>query len=220
MLERPSVVGRGGRASRWATRAARVLLGAALAACSRPEPITVELPRPPVSTARPEIVQAPAPPPSAKPAEPVAPTAFPLDSLQSNAPKLGAACGESQRAFCGQSGRIAVTGYRFEHHRFREDLPCKPLGTTRTSLTVEREIASACVAGDRLYVETTCIVCRISSGTVVEGLVSEMTHGQLEFVQRHAGLRGAPLRTAAAWERAIADAHADHARNANAKPNN
>ena len=195
------------------------VVGASLAACSRPEPVTVELVRPQATAPRPEptaqatqAAQA-QPPPTSN--EPVEPTPIPLGALEGSAPKLGAACAEGQRPFCGPSGRVAVTAYRFHQHRMRDDLPCKPVSTSGSTLTVERELVSACVAGDRLYVESTCIVCRISSGTVLEGNVSDMTPGQLAFVQRHAGLRGAPLRTAEAWERAITDAHAK-----GSKPNN
>ncbi|MBK6463247.1 MAG: hypothetical protein IPF92_19915 [Myxococcales bacterium] len=182
----------------------------AMGACARPDPITVELPRPSASGPRPDLfptasVATPAPAPTAT--EPAKPTPFPLTQLQTNAPSLGGPCGASTRAFCGTSGRVAVTAHQFQF-RGPEQPACQPVSLGRPDVAAAH-VTSACVEGDHLFVTTSCIICRSPSGTSIEGLVSDMTPGQLAFVQKQAGLDGPPLLSAQEWDLAIRSAHSN-----------
>lgn len=181
-----------------------------LAACSRPEPITVELPRPP-SGPRPELFPSAQPVATAAPTAttPAKPTPFPLTRQERDAPKLGTPCTDADRPFCGTGTRVAVTAH---HYQFRMNVKrvCEPLRLRPLQLrNGEHHATSACVAGDHLIVDTTCVVCRMPTGTSIEGLVSEMTPGQLAFLQEHMGLPGEPAITAAAWDGVIQAANAN-----------
>ncbi len=104
---------------------------------------------------------------------------------------------------------MAIRAFAYHSFRAQADRPCKPLPVTPSKGSVDRESVGACVEGDHLYVESSCIPCRLPSGTVVEALVSEMTPGQASFAQARAGLGAlAPLRTLSAWQDAIRDANA------------
>lgn len=183
--------------------------GPTLGACSRPEPITVELPRPLSSGPRPDLfpTASAAPAPAPTPTEPAKPTPFPLTHLASDAPTLGAPCATGDRAFCGTGARVAVTAHRYQF-RGPERPACQPLSVAPADF-MAGHTTSACVEGDHLYVNRTCVVCRSPSGTAIEGLVSEMTPGQLAFVQEHVGLKGAPLLSAQEWDLAIRSAHSN-----------
>jgi hypothetical protein len=75
------------------------------------------------------------------------------------------------------------------------------------------EATSACVAGDVVHVVSACIVCRMPSGTYAEGVASEMTPSQIDFLQKQMHVQSAsPPRNAAAWEVAIREAGAKRAR--------
>jgi hypothetical protein len=67
---------------------------------------------------------------------------------------------------------------------------------------------SACATDDKVVVDTSCIVCRMPQGTVVEAVISELTPQQVSSLVKVAGLApGAAPRAAADWKAAIAEAH-------------
>lgn len=208
-LGRVSLGPRGSLAGALAVCALGVVAGPALGGCSRPEPITVELPRPLASGPRPDLFPtasaAPAPVPTTT--EPAKPTPFPLTHLAAEAPTLGTPCAPANSAFCGTGARVAVTAHRYMF-RGTEGPSCELVSVAAADF-MAGHATSACVEGDHLYVNRSCVVCRSPSGTAIEGLISEMTPGQLAFVQEHAGLKGAPLLSAQEWDLAIRSAHSN-----------
>jgi hypothetical protein len=103
---------------------------------------------------------------------------------------------------CGTAGRIAMVMERLQFQR-----PAPPCSATRTSPDVANNAAKACVDGERIFIASTCIVCRIASEERLLGLVSEMTPEQLRAAQKLAALPEAPLLTKTSdWTAAIAAA--------------
>lgn len=71
---------------------------------------------------------------------------------------------------------------------------------------MEMDEASACMDDGRLYVENRCIMCRMDRRTSIEAEIAELTPQQLSNLQKVIAYTGEPLRTAAAWRVALADA--------------
>jgi len=185
-----------------------VLVALGLVGCTRNETVVADMSPPPRRTAEPppSATAAPAPtPPETAPEPQTPPPPIVIARRPEDAPQLGAACADAST--CGTKKRVALRAYRdMTPGLAKGDLPCKPVGTTKP--TVMPEAASACVSGDRLYVMSVCVVCRMPSNTRAEAIVSELTPPQREFAQKLAGLSTAgTLASADAWSKAIADAH-------------
>lgn len=127
-----------------------------------------------------------------------------FDTSAEVAAKIGSACTAGRR--CGTKGRVALRAYWAGAER-REAAPCKPValpsenaaGSDHTVLFGD----SACVGKGRLYVESTCAACRLQSTSVIEAEIAELTPQQLANVQHALRFQG-PLRSAAAWQSALA----------------
>jgi len=181
--------------------------GLLVVACSHREPIAAETL---VPANPPPSAPVTAPPPEAPKADdgPL-PPAQPLDLAkdEASAPHLGASCGGGST--CGVKSRVSVRAFRDHGFRPKSDVPCKLVPTAamggNTNVNIQ-ELPSACVAGDRLYLELDCVICRMPNRVHVEAEIAELTPQQLSNLQKVAALGVAPLRTRAAWEAAIEDA--------------
>ena len=183
-----------------------------LSACTRNDTVVAETLVPPsnaapsatsqkVQNAPPVVAPEPAPPRTDGPLPPAVPIVVAKD--ESAAPKLGSACVDA--SLCGTKNKVSVRAFAFHNFRMRHDEPCKLISTGPIG-TVVQDVPSACVAGDRLYVETSCMICRMPQGTVVEAAISELTPQQLSNLQKVAGFeKRGPLRTAAEWQSAVAE---------------
>ena len=183
-----------------------------LSACTRNDTVVAETLVPPsnaapsatsqkVQNAPPVVAPEPAPPRTDGPLPPAVPIVVAKD--ESAAPKLGSACVDA--SLCGTKNKVSVRAFAFHNFRMRQDEPCKLISTGPIG-TVVQDVPSACVAGDRLYVETSCMICRMPQGTVVEAAISELTPQQLSNLQKVAGFeKRGPLRTAAEWQSAVAE---------------
>lgn len=177
------------------------------AACTRNDIVVAETLVPPATVSVPET---PVPkPPSPAPAPPddrPLPRAVPIVTAPSevDAPKLGAPCVDP--TLCGTKRRVAVRAYRHSNFRHGVENPCKLHPTTAGAQVSAQDVPSACVAGERIYLETTCIMCRMPQGTVVEAELAELTPQQVANLQKTAGFDGRTpaLRTASDWQSAIA----------------
>ncbi len=130
---------------------------------------------------------------------------FGFDPSAAVAAKIGTACTAGRR--CGTKGRVALRAYwaGVERH---EAAPCKPI-----ELPSESHIGMgfgsvssgdyACVGKGRLYFESTCVACRLQSTSVIEAEIAELTPQQLANLQHAVRFEG-PLRSAAAWQSALA----------------
>jgi hypothetical protein len=183
-----------------------------LSACTRNDTVVAETLVPPSNAApsgtsqqkAPPVVVAPepAPPHTDGPLPPAVPIVVAKD--ESSAPKLGSACIDA--SLCGTKNKVSVRAFAFHNFRKRPDEPCKLVSTIPIGVVVH-DVPSACVAGDRLYVETSCMMCRMPQGTVVEAAISELTPQQIANLQKVAGFeKHGPLRTAAEWQSAVAEA--------------
>ncbi len=185
-----------------------------LSGCTRNDTVVAETLVPPstaapsatsqkVQNAPPVVAPEPAPPPRTDgPLPPAVPIVVAKD--ESAAPKLGSACVDA--SLCGTKNKVSVRAFAFHSFRMRHDEPCKLVATSPMAMVVQ-DAPSACVAGDRLYVETSCMMCRMPQGTVVEANISELTPQQISNLQKVAGFeKRGPLRTAAEWQSAVAEA--------------
>lgn len=176
--------------------------------CSRPDPVVAEMtPSPPSSTTA--ASPAPGPLPAPLPVGPTAPRGeVTIASSEADAPPIGAPC--TSAPTCGLRGRIALRSFAIHSPGPgpRAERPCSPIGLTPTNAT-SHYAKSACVSGDRVHATTACILCRMPSRTVSEGVISEMTVPQREFLIRELDLAepAASLTSAEAWSRAFASAH-------------
>jgi hypothetical protein len=190
------------------------LLVVGLSACTRNDTVVAETLVPPATAAplatsqkvqkAPPVVVAPEPTPPPQNDAPL-PPAVPIvvAKSESDAPKLGSACVDA--SLCGTKNKVSVRSFAFHNFRMRHDEPCKLVSTSPTVM-VAQDAPSACVAGDRLYVETSCMMCRMPQGTVVEAVISELTPQQISNLQKVAGFeKRGPLRTAAEWQSAVAE---------------
>lgn len=127
------------------------------------------------------------------------PGAFaPRASAPSPAP-LGAAC-ERVATTCGKFGRVAVVRKNLRTHG-GDDPPCAGIQTSPNS---GPNLVRACLDGERIFVSSVCIHCRISVEERLLGLLSEMTPEQLRTAQQLAYLPEDPLlTTTSAWKSAI-----------------
>jgi hypothetical protein len=180
-------------------------------ACTKNETVTAEvLPPPRVAPDAGEV----APPPPTTTATATATAKSPpreepivIAPREADALPLGAPC--SSGPTCGTKGKVAVRAFA-RREVFVPDAkkPCKPIAMTDMKRIADGYAMSACVAGEQVYAEANCIMCRIQNMTVVEAQVAELTPAQLDFVQKQTGLAGAGrLATIDAWDRAIKDAH-------------
>lgn len=183
-----------------------VLALAASAGCTRNDTVVAEtlvLPPKASPSATLEVQRSPPEAPAPKEVPLPAPTPIVLARSEADAPKLGSACVDA--SLCGTKNTVAIRGYRFQGFQMRDKEPCKLVATTKNNMNVEHDSARACIAGDRVIVETDCVMCRISQGTHVEALVAELTPQQLSNVQHMAGLGvGKPLLTTSEWQSALA----------------
>lgn len=132
----------------------------------------------------------------------------PAGEVEQPSPQAPAAIGDActDPAACGKSGKVALVYSQRPQLRAPNagSPPCKGVSTTKMHTMMA---SSACVTGDRVYVTSTCIMCRMPSGEELVGLVSDMTPAQLLRAQKLAALPEAPLlTTATAWSGAIAAA--------------
>ena len=151
------------------------------------------------------------PPPTPKIATPVAPEqtaqgdqtqqlSTPQQAASPPAPVLGSPCA-SGSAGCGKSGKIAVIT---SFHRMRVHDAAPPCKSVQTTPQTTGQLGSACVACERVFVSSACIICRMDSESNMLGVVADMTTEQLEAAQKLAGLPAKPvLATPAAWNGAI-----------------
>lgn len=189
-----------------------VLVASCIVACSKPEGVVAEtlVPPPPRGPSKLEVQDPPPHAPQAPvrddaPLPPPAP--IPIAQNASAAPALGSACG-AEAALCGTRGRVSVRAYRTHGFNPSADLPCKPVSTSDGKLGASPEMPSACATDDKVIVDTSCIMCRMPQGTVVEAVISELTPQQVSSLVKVAGLApGAAPRAAADWKTAISDAH-------------
>lgn len=129
---------------------------------------------------------------------------------EADAPPIGAPCTDAPT--CGLRGRIALRSFATHAQGgpgTRGEPPCSPIALTPTN-AISHYAKSACVSGDRVHATSACIICRVPSRTVSEGVISEMTEAQREFLGKELGLTetAATLTSAEAWSRALASAHA------------
>ncbi len=175
------------------------------AACTRNDIVVAETLIPPATASVP-VTPVPKPP-SPAPAPPDDPlpraVGFAAARSQADAPKLGSPCVDP--SLCGTKRRVAVRVYRHSNFRPEADAPCKLHPTMDNQVAAQHYLPSACVAGERLYVGTTCIMCRTPEGTAYEAELAELTPQQIANLQSTAGFEGRtpPLRTASEWRSAI-----------------
>jgi hypothetical protein len=168
-------------------------------------------PAPTATEPKPAAIAEPPPDPKPTPVPGPEPKVLeaPPQQQQADAPKpaLGAPCAAGTTG-CGRLGKIAVVT---AHNRMRvrdATPPCKPLHTTppfgAPGGAHGGYSASACVDGERVYVSSVCVVCRMDTESNTLGVVAEMTPEQLDAAQRMAQLPAKPaLTTPAAWKGAI-----------------
>jgi hypothetical protein len=156
------------------------------------------------------------PPTASPPASSVAPPASPATQSSSAAekprhpaggehedappppPAIGDSCADVPQN-CGKSGKVAIIRERLRAHK---GVPCTPVPISPPHAMPNR--VSACIDGERVFVTSSCIVCRIMTEDRLLALVSDMTPAQLEEAQALAALPKSPaLTTVAAWKSAI-----------------
>ncbi len=181
-----------------------------LPACSRNE-ITPEslVPPQPVSSSKPAPVPQPSSPPPLQRADEAplpAPVLLEVANDEQTSIPIGTKC--TAGVHCGTKGRVAVRAFFQGFGPHRPSTPCKlaRLSPPGPSQHMEIEEPSACVEGGRLYVENRCVMCRIDRRTSIEAEIAELTPQQLSNLQKVVAYTGEPLRTAAAWQVALADA--------------
>lgn len=188
-----------------------MLLGATLVlilvGCSRPEPVVAEVT--PVGSGSSAVAPIPTAAPTVESSVPRSPLLPPppeprIMAREEDAPALGTLCADGPA--CGLRGRIAIRSFASQRVGMRLRTPC-----SMVSLTAQPSGAyskNACVEGDRVYFQGECIMCRLPSGTFTEGVISEMTEPQREFLRKQLELPEAAkdLATANAWRGAIASA--------------
>lgn len=123
---------------------------------------------------------------------------------ESPATTLGASCRGT--ALCGTRGRVALRADARQARPATE--PCTRTevpgsGGNQPGMKMYR--VDACVAGDRLYLRQTCLVCRTMSVDDVEAIVTDLTGAQREHLRGRMGLAAkADLDSASDWKDAIA----------------
>jgi hypothetical protein len=114
-------------------------------------------------------------------------------------PPIGSPC-NGDPLHCGKSGTTAVV---IDTSNMREHAAPCTLIVTQSGLDARR----ACVDGNRIYVSTICMACRVYRDSWTLGVVADMTPDQLRGAQSRAGVPEKPLLTMAdAWRSAIAAA--------------
>lgn len=145
--------------------------------------------------------------PPAPPAPSPAPTLGPTPDDERADAKVGRACGANDTKVCGTKGRIA-SGFVQNTQpspSSRLKVPCELPPIDPKAAPTFDDHARGCVKDDRLYVQGTCMECRIFSEWMFVAIVPEMTDAQLEEAQTRVRLPKAPLlRTASAWTSALA----------------
>lgn len=107
---------------------------------------------------------------------------------------------------CGKSARVSVVTDPSTISLART-APCK---LTPVSKTPGTNILSACVSEGKLYVQNSCVVCRmVDAGWSAIALIGEMTREQALAYQQSLGLPvNEPLFTEQAWMKALGNAGA------------